>query len=296
MRAAIDPQVMHFVTWFVGSGGRFFRRIRVDPTSHSLVATSTIRQFEFAAAIPTQTVLSVETATSDATFPIECRVAPSNYAQPVPYWPKITRGDLALIVFIAKLMLEGLPVGPAAYVALLKTHEQGGFAREAAAFLQHPEADGIASLLSSSGSEGDIRDCLYRAYTVVRVHSVPIWSGRRRQGFHAELRGNLFGQAGGVGRGMVPLADLVPHSHDPNVVLGVPSQDMLQFLLAHHNLNPKLNYFVLQTSKQIEKGEELRLDKNVVHGFSDEEFESWFGQPYRVEGTSRHSIVAEDLF
>ncbi|CCW61420.1 unnamed protein product [Phytomonas sp. EM1] len=279
--ARCDPKLLDFVTWVVIRGCRLFQRVHITPKG--LLATERIPEYDFVAIVPVGATLSIFNVIEDITFPF--KVSSLNHGDKMPFFQDLTRGDFALIAFLAKALLTGNPRGIKMYLDILPCDHKV-FIESVLSAAQATEGYQISThtLLTQCGACRNDFDAAFRhAYCLYRRHAIPFWASHGTWGTgHPYFQNLPFVQAG-VGNimGMVPVLDLSLHSPTPNASIGYPDEEMLLWISQQKkmNTNPRENYFVMQALRDIEKGEMVTTDKNMYFNFDDDTFKDWFGFP-----------------
>jgi hypothetical protein len=304
MRSARDPRLIDLLTWAVGKGAKTFQQLTITDDAR-LVASTYVPHFDFACVVPASLTFSILDLAKASQLPNALKVGPRNYASPVAWLPGANWGTVALTIHATATALQrDTDLGRAAQLSLLAEYcaeDDAALTEQARKATRSPQFRDITrGVVATLGTEPSVfNEAFALMYCATRRVATPLWSEKTRSGaklFERSAFNSDDAMAGDV-LGLVPLIDLARHSSNPTCVVGLPERDMRQWLVQERGCKPNTEYYVLQTTRALNAGDELTVDRNASFGFKDEEFEAWFGRPYddsRLNARDTESIRKED--
>lgn len=281
--AQVEPRLLDFVTWSIIRGCRLFRRVHV--TANGLVATESIPQYDFAAAIPCKATLSALSVMENISSLPSVQLNPSNFGDELTWWPDLTWASFCLLLYLTKAWIQNTNNGITSYLEILPFDPVMPMHKVAAVAQKQKQYQEIVKPVAAScrTTEEHFNSTLNHTYCLFRRHAIPLWTKTNGgHPFFVEMdlvkkipRGDLLG--------FVPLADLAAHSSSPNTVLGIPDSEMMSFLQQERGFASGESCFVLQATRAIKTGEPITLDRNALFGFDAETFFAWFGFPWHTQ-------------
>eukprot|EP00759_Apiculatamorpha_spiralis_P041977 PhF_6_TR40363/c0_g1_i1/m.60068 len=284
-------RLTRLVMWSSKEGARWWGKIciREGPRGRGLYSTQHIPTYDFALAVPVKSTFSFLNFETEENFPL--RVLPSDYHLPLPWWPDLDWGTFSLMIWLTKnYILHDQSTAP--YLMTLPRDEHAfpvlrSIAKQAIRSTEYRDSVKPVAAMCRVPEEVFDENVLWM-YCMIRSRSIPLWS-KQGQGhpYFEQTKYATVSQdhqdVGEVVHGdvacMVPLLDMVNHSHQPNATIGIPDQQMMEYLSTEGEVESP-HVFVLQAMREIKAGEELVVDWNTNYGFDKDVFNAWFDTPY----------------